>query len=153
MESTCYLVPTVSTFHLMDQGVTTMKPVNGTPLLLPSKGLISSSSPTLFQLPTHSRAAPLHPTDIFTSGRRGILAGSNTLTKPQPHFQREAPFYNSFPTTPRDSVDGMIRGWKVKQKTNYFDCPRLLLPRAYSCSIRVSNARFTTYRAPSAAYG
>ena len=89
-----------------------------TPLLLPSKGLMASSA-SLPRLQAHSRAASisqqqksspaanaslLQPTVVFMSNQNGILAESNTMTQPQPHFQREALFYNSFPNTPRDSV-------------------------------------------------
>ena len=42
--------------------------------LVPSKGLINPSSPTHFQLSTHSCAAPLQPTDVFVSERRENLA-------------------------------------------------------------------------------
>ena len=79
-----------------------------------------TSSATLSQLPTHSRAASilqqksivaanaslLQPTGVLASNQN---TESNTLTKPHPHFQPEAPFYNSFPNTPRDSVLTLAR--------------------------------------------
>ena len=61
-----------------------------------------------------------------------FLTDSNNLTKAQVHFSitRSQTLLGTACLPSR----AMIRGWKVKLTTNYYDCPRLALPKASLCT-------------------